>query len=60
MRRVTLEINSSIYDYIMFFLKNIPNDLINIYFDNNEEKIDYKSKKRSLRGAFQSYADQNK
>jgi len=29
----------------MFFLKNIPNDLINIYFDN-------KSKKRSLRGSF--------
>jgi hypothetical protein len=30
MRRVTLEINSSIYDYIMFFLENIPKNLLKI------------------------------
>ena len=30
MQKVTLEINNSIYDYIMFFLENIPKNLLNI------------------------------
>jgi len=30
MQKVTLEINNSVYDYIMFFLENIPKNLINI------------------------------
>jgi len=30
MQKVTLEINNSIYDYIMFFLENIPKNLVNI------------------------------
>lgn len=30
MQTVTLEINNSIYDYIMFFLENIPNNLLKI------------------------------
>jgi hypothetical protein len=30
MRKVTLEINNSIYDYIMFFLENIPKNLVSI------------------------------
>ena len=30
MQKITLEINNSIYDYIMFFLENIPKNLLNI------------------------------
>ena len=30
MQKVTLEINNSIYEYIMFFLENIPKNLVNI------------------------------
>jgi len=30
MKKVTLEINNSIYDYIMFFLENIPKNLVSI------------------------------
>ncbi len=30
MQKVTLEINNSIYEYIMFFLENIPKNLIHI------------------------------
>ena len=30
MHKVTLEINSSIYAHIMFFLENLPKNLVNI------------------------------
>ena len=30
MYKVTLEINSSIYSHIMFFLENLPKNLLNI------------------------------
>ena len=30
MQKITLEINNSIYDYIMFFLENIPKNLVSI------------------------------
>ena len=30
MYKVTLEINSSIYEHIMFFLENLPKNLVNI------------------------------
>lgn len=30
MQKVTLEINNSIYEYIMFFLENIPKNLVHI------------------------------
>jgi len=33
MQKVTLEINNSIYDYIIFFLENIPKNLVNIKQD---------------------------
>ncbi len=32
-QKITLEINSSIYDYIMFFLENIPKNLLSIKKD---------------------------
>jgi len=60
MQTITIEVNNSIYDHIMFFLKNLPNHLINIHFDNKEQTINYISKNRSLRGVFQHYADPNK
>ncbi len=46
MQKITLEINNSIYDYIMFFLENIPKNLVNIKkelqskTDQNEELPD--------------------
>ncbi len=30
MQKITLEINNSIYDYIMFFLENFPKNLVSI------------------------------
>lgn len=30
MQKITLEINNSIYDYILFFLENIPKNLVSI------------------------------
>jgi tRNA A37 N6-isopentenylltransferase MiaA len=36
MQKITLEFNNSIYDHIMFFLGNIPQNLLNI---NNETKV---------------------
>ena len=30
MHKITLEINSSIYEHIMFFLENLPKNLVNI------------------------------
>ena len=33
MHKVTLEINSSIYGYIMFFIENLPKHLVNIKED---------------------------
>jgi len=40
MYKVTLEINSSIYEHIMFFLENLPKNLVNI-----KQEIEYKTKK---------------
>ena len=39
MQKVTLEINNSIYEYIMFFLENIPNNLLSIKKEI-QEKVD--------------------
>jgi hypothetical protein len=41
MYKVTLEINSSIYTHIMFFLENLPKNLVNI-------KQDIKTKKPNI------------
>jgi hypothetical protein len=38
-QKVTLEINNSIYEYIMFFLENIPNNLLSIKKEI-QEKVD--------------------
>ena len=38
MYRITLEINSSIYEHIMFFLENLPKNLVNIK-QERESKI---------------------
>jgi len=48
MQKVTLEINNSIYDYIMFFLENIPKNLVNI-------KKDFQSKTVSPREESNSF-----
>jgi len=61
MQTITIEVNNSIYDHIMFFLKNLPKHLINIHSDKQEQKDKYISKNnRSLKGVFQHYADSNK
>lgn len=43
MQKVTLEINNSIYDYIMFFLENIPKNLVNIKKEFQEKKVPHKN-----------------
>ena len=57
MRRITLEINNSIYDYIMFFLENIPKNLVNIKKEiqlkaDNSNKSYFKSVKKELPSGF--------
>ncbi len=44
MQKVTLEINNSIYEYIMFFLENIPKKLVHIKKElQQENKLERKS-----------------
>ncbi len=40
MHKVTLEINSSIYSHIMFFLENLPKNLLNIKQEVQTKKLD--------------------
>ena len=40
MYKVTLEINSSIYAHIMFFLENLPKNLVNIKQEIRTKKLD--------------------
>ena len=40
MHKVTLEINSSIYAHIMFFLENLPKNLVNIKQEIQTKKLD--------------------
>jgi len=42
MQKVTLEINNSIYDYIMFFLENIPKNLVNIKKEFQLNKVPHR------------------
>jgi len=44
MQKITLEINNSIYDYIMFFLENIPKNLVKI-----KEELQVKTTKHTER-----------
>ena len=61
MQTLRIEVSNSIYEHILFFLQNLPKNLINI---SHETKPTVASKKsvenRSLRGVFQSYADPQK
>ena len=40
MHKITLEVNNSIYAHIMFFLENLPKNLVNI-----KQEIEAKTKK---------------
>lgn len=40
MYKVTLEINSSIYAHIMFFLENLPKNLVNIKQEIKGKNLD--------------------
>ena len=46
MRTIRIDINNSIYEHIMFFLKSIPSNLIDIHLDNREQNRVYMPKKR--------------
>ncbi len=50
MHKVTLEINNSIYDYVMFFLKSMPKDLLKI--KHPKKHTDFAKSKKSLPLAF--------
>jgi len=46
MHKITLEINSSIYEHIMFFLENLPKNLVNI-----KQEIEAKPKNPTKKSA---------
>ena len=53
MKMITLEVNNSIYDYIMFFLGSIPSNLLKIRQDfqlkiQNSSEEDMVKSKREL------------
>ena len=61
MQTLKIEVSNSIYEHIMFFLQNLPKNLINISYEtkmNSTTKNPVKTK--SQRGVFQSYADPQK
>ncbi len=60
MRTIRIDINNSIYEHIMFFLKSLPENLVSIHFEDKKETINTLPKKENLRGVFQSYADPQK
>ena len=61
MQRLTIEVNSSIYEHIIFFLQSLPKNLITILHETKEnEPMQTKPNYRSLRGVFQHYADPQK
>jgi len=60
MHTIRLDINNSIYEHIMFFLKNLPSNLVNIHFEQEKISQNEATPKESLRGIFQSYADPKK
>ena len=47
MYKVTLEINNSIYEHIMFFLENLPKNLVNIK-QEVQSKTDNPKKESSI------------
>ena len=36
MKQITININPSIYEHIMFFLQNLPKNLVDIQLNNNQ------------------------
>jgi hypothetical protein len=72
MQKVTLEINNSVYDYIMFFLENIPKNLVNIKKEFQSKTVphreisnafnprDFFGVANSSKAEIDSYLEQNK
>ena len=60
MQQITINVNPSIYEHIMFFLQNLPKNLVDIHFEQEKISQNKTTKKKSLRGIFQSYADPKK
>jgi hypothetical protein len=56
MQKITLEINNAIYDYIMFFLENIPKNLLKIKGEVqskvDDDKQHHSSTKKKLPSGF--------
>ncbi len=57
MQKITLEINNSIYDYIMFFLENIPKNLLNIKEEIKVKKQNYLIDKRYNKNSISKIRD---
>jgi len=52
MHKITININQSIYEHIMFFLKNLPKHLIDIQSETKVETLSTASKPSSNTDAF--------
>jgi len=60
MQQITINVNPSIYEHIMFFLQNLPKNLVDIHFEQDKSSENIATTKESLRGVFQRYADPKK
>ena len=47
MERITIDVSHSIHSYIMFFLRNLPGNLITIIQDTRDEKAPKPDKPKS-------------
>jgi len=58
MRVLRIEVSNSIYEHILFFLQNLPKNLIKISYESNKTSISKeKSIKDELNELFNKYSD---
>jgi len=61
MQTLRIEVSNSIYEHILFFLQNLPKNLITISHETKASTtLKKRVKNRSQRGVFQAYADPQK
>ena len=55
MKTIKIEINDSIYEHILFFLKNLPKNLIKISYEKEPQNNEDKHLKEELKDVFSAY-----
>jgi hypothetical protein len=54
MQTLKIEVSNSIYEHIMFFLQNLPKNLINISYETKPEMTNKKSIKNDIEELFKT------